>query len=241
MPEGRDVEYEIDGTVMRGHFALPVGAGPWPGVLIAHEANGLDDHQRGRAERLAELGYAALAMDYHGYGKVFTDNEAMMARIGALGADPGRLRNIGQAALNTLVDQPKVDPTRIAAIGYCFGGTLVLELARLGVDIKAVVGFHPGLVSARPEDSVRISAKVLVCVGAEDPIVTAEQRDAFMEDMHTAGVDWQMHVYGGVKHSFTHPNAAHSGLPGLEYNQDADRRSWQAMLDLFQEALVSPE
>ena len=240
MVTARDVSYEADGTVMVGRLALPDGEGRRPGVLIAPEANGLDEHQRGRAERLAELGYVALAVDPHGGGRVFTDTEAMMARIGALSADPERLRAIGRAALDTLLAEPRTDPDRVAAIGYCFGGTLVLELARGGADLKAVVGFHPGLPAPRPQDAVHIRGRVLVCVGADDPYARPEVRQAFEEEMRAGGVDWRMNLYGGAKHSFTHPNSASYGIPGLEYHELTAARSWRAMLDLFDEVLMPP-
>ncbi len=236
MVTSRDVEWEADGTTMVGRLALPDGDGPAPGVLVCHEANGLDDHQRGRAEEIAELGYVGLAIDYHGGGKAFTDTEAMFARIGELGEDPDRLRGIGQAALDVLLAEPRTDPDRVAAIGYCFGATVAMELARSGADLKAVVGFHPGLGSARPVDSVKVTAKVLMCVGDADPVIDGQARLAFIQEMTGAGVDWQVHLYGdGVQHSFTHPNADQSGLPGLAYHPVAAARSWRAMQDLFTE------
>lgn len=237
MAQARDIEYEADGRLMKGRLAIPDGPGPWPGVLIAHEANGLDDHQRRRPDLLADLGFAAFAMDYHGNGKVITDRGEMMNRVGELSSDPDRVRAIGRAALDTLLAQPGVDSSRLAATGYCFGGVMVLELARSGAELKAIVGFHPGLASARPHDSANITGRVLICIGADDPVAPAEQRAAFEEEMKAAGVDWQMHVYGGVQHSFTHPNATQEVMPGLEYNEAADRRSWQSTLQLFAEVL----
>jgi dienelactone hydrolase len=222
---------------MIGRLALPDGDGARPAVLIAHEANGLDEHQRARADLLAELGYVALAMDYHGGGRVYTDREAMMARIGALGSDADRIRALGRAGLDALLREPRTDPARVAAIGYCFGGTLVLELARSGADLRAVVGFHPGLTTTRPQDSANITGSVLICVGAEDPHVSAEHRGAFEAEMRAARVDWRMTVYGGAKHSFTHPNAGRAGIPGLEYHRPTAERSWREMLDLFTEVL----
>ena len=222
---------------MAGRLALPDGESPRPAVLIAHEANGLDEHQRTRADLLAELGYVALAMDYHGGGHVYTDREAMMARIGALGSDAERIRALGRAGLDELLREPRTDPARVAAIGYCFGGTLVFELARTGAELRAVVGFHPGLTTTRPQDSTNITGSVLVCVGAEDPHVTAEHRHAFEAEMRAAGVDWRMTVYGRAKHSFTHPNASQAGIPGLEYDQRSAERSWREMLDLFTEVM----
>lgn len=233
-----DIDYQADGTTMRGRIAIPDIEGPLPGVLIAHEGNGLDDHQRGRAEELAALGCVALALDYHGDGAVYTDRAAMTERLDDLGADPDRMRGIARAGLDTLLAVPGVDPSRIAAVGYCFGGTMMLELARSGADLKATIGFHPGLSSPRPEDAANVTGKVLVCVGAEDPFVPASARDAFEAEMNAAGVDWQLHLYGGVKHSFTHPNAARSGLPGLEFHPAAARRAWQAGLHLLAETIA---
>lgn len=140
--------------------------------------------------------------------------------------------------MDVLLREPTVDPTKVAALGYCFGGTVALELARTGADIKAVVGFHPGLGSPRPEDSRNIKGKVLMCVGNNDPLVPQEQRRAFEEELTSAGVDWQMHLYGGVVHSFTHPRADRAGLLYIRYDERADKRSWKAMLDLLDEVFA---
>ncbi len=234
----RDVPYAADGATMIGRLAVPDGEGQRPAVLLAHEANGLDDHQRDRAARLAELGYVAFALDYHGGARVYTDREAMLQRIGTLGSDPDRLRALGRAGLDALLSEPRADASRVGAVGYCFGGTLVLELARSGADIRAVVGFHPGLATAPSHDARNIVGKVLVCVGADDPLTTVEHRLVFESEMREAAVDWRMYLYGGAKHSFTHPQAARSGLPGLEYHGPSAERSWRAMLDLFEEALA---
>jgi dienelactone hydrolase len=223
---------------MVGRLALPAGEGPVPGVLVAHGASGLDEYCRGRPEALAELGYAALAIDYHGGGRVYTDPAELTARLEAIGSDPDRLRALGRAGLDALLAQARVDPSRIAAVGYCYGAVVVMELARTGADIKAVVGFHPGLTSARPQDSGNIVGQVLMCVGADDPIVPIEQRAAFEQEMRDGGVQWQMNVYGGAKHRFTDPNAGAAGAPALEYNQPAAERSWRAMVDLFTHALA---
>lgn len=137
-----------------------------------------------------------------------------------------------------MLAEPRTDASRIAAVGYCFGGTVVLELARAGADLKAVVGMHPGLGSARPDDARNITGKVLVCVGTEDPFIPLEQRLAFEAEMRAAGVDWQMHLYGVAAHSFTHPWADRGNLPGLEYHQATDERSWRSMLALFDEVFA---
>lgn len=230
-----DVSYEVDGRTMVGRLVVPDGDGRRPGVLVAHEGNGLDPFQKERAERFAELGYVAFALDYHGGGEPLADRDAINARLTELYEDAGRARAVARAGLDVLLAQPEVDGAKVAAVGYCFGGTLVLELARTGADLKAVVGFHPGLETTRPEDSARITGRVLVCVGADDPIVPTEQRQAFEAEMRAAGVDWRMNLYGGAKHSFTHPRAASAGVDALAYHQLTDERSWRAMLDLFDE------
>lgn len=234
----RDIEYSADNTIMIGRLALPEGMGPRPAVLIAHEGPGLDDYQRSRAERLAELGYVAFALDYHGAGRRFSDRDEMMARLEVLWTDPGRVRAIAGAGLEVLLAEPRADASKVAAIGYCFGGTMVLELARSGADLKAVVGFHPGLNSARTQDARNITAPVLMCVGSEDPIIPLHQRLAFEAEMRAAGVDWRMNLYGGAEHSFTHPGADQAGLPGITYHQPSAERSWRAMLDLFGEVFT---
>jgi dienelactone hydrolase len=235
----RDISYEADGRTMIGTLALPDGTDRRPGVLVAHEGPGLDDHTRSIAERVAaELGYVAFALDYHGDGRWIPDREQMMTRIGELHADPFRTRAIAAAGLDLLRAEARTDRDRLAAIGYCFGGTLALELARSGADLKAVVGFHAGLRTARPEDARNIRGKVLALIGADDPMVDAAQRRAFEEEMNEGGVDWVLTVYGGAQHSFTRPRAETIDIPGVRYHEPTDRRSWLAMLDLFDEVLA---
>ena len=221
----RNVPYQADGRQLLGTLATPDGAGPHPAVLIAHEGPGLDDIQRARATDIAALGYIGFALDYHGDLSPFPTRDNMMARLGGLFADPDRTRALAAAALDVVLAEPSVDPTRIAAIGYCFGGTLALELGRSGADIKAIIGFHPGLTNNRPADSANIRGRVLVCIGADDPLIPAEHRSAFEQEMRAAQLDWQMNVYGGVAHSFTHPLASQAGVPGLAYNQQIGRAS----------------
>jgi dienelactone hydrolase len=236
--QARTLSYEADGAHMIGYFAVDETRGSGrPAVLVAPEAPGLDDMNRERCQRLAKLGYAAFALDFHGNGEIIGDREQMMARLGVFMADPLRTRARAQAALAVLSAQPEVDKNRIAAIGYCFGGTIALELARSGADIKAAVGFHAGLGTARPQDAKNIRAKVLICNGAIDPIVPVEQRTAFEQEMEAGGVDWQLHLYGGAGHAFTRPGIEAAGMPGFAYHKNADQRSWQAMLHLFAEAL----
>jgi dienelactone hydrolase len=233
----REIEYPADGTTMVGRLALPDEGAPRPAVLIAHEGPGLDDYQRGRADRFAELGYVAFALDYHGGGRPIADREVMMARLQELWNDPARIRAIAHAGLDVLVGEPRADRARVAAVGYCFGGAIVLELARGGADLKAVVGFHPRLATNRPEDAGNIRGAVLASVGTEDPLIPVEERLAFEEEMRAGGVDWRMHLYGGAEHSFTHPGADHAGVPGFAYHRPSDERAWRAMLDLLDETL----
>ena len=232
----REVHYDADGLQLVGVLAVPDGSGPFPAVVIGHEGPGLDDIQRARAASIAELGYVGFALDYHGGLSPFAAREDMNARLEELFADPDRTRALAIAALDVVLAESSVDQSRIAAIGYCFGATVALELARTGADIKAVVGFHPGLGNVRPADSARITGRVLMCVGADDPLIPIEHRNAFEDEMRAAGVDWQMHVYGGALHSFTHPNASLAGLPALAYDERAAARSWAAMTALLEEA-----
>jgi dienelactone hydrolase len=233
--------YEADGVRMMGFLAGDdARAGARPAVLIAPEAPGLDDYNRDRCRRLAALGYVALAHDFHGDGFVFTDREQMMSRVQAFMAEPLRIRARAEAALAALRSHNGVDAARMAAVGYCFGGTTVLELARGGADVKAVVAFHAGLSTARPQDAKNIKCKILVCNGADDPIVPAEQRLAFEKEMTAGQVDWRLYLHGGVGHAFTRRGSEALGVAGFAYHRAADERSWHAMLELFAETLGPP-
>jgi dienelactone hydrolase len=233
-----DVEYEVDGTTMVGRLAYDeTRSGRRPGVLLCHEAPGLDEHVKGRAERLAGLGYTAFALDCWGGGQVLAFDD-VMPKLASLMAEPERMRGLGRAALNVLRSHEQTDPERMAAIGYCMGGAMALELARGGEDLKAVVGFHPSLDTARPEDARNITASVAVCCGTADPFISRDQRIAFEKEMTDGGVaDWRMDVYGGVGHSFTNPRAGEFGMPGIAYHKASDERSWRTMLGLFDEKL----
>lgn len=234
----RDIAYIADGSTMIGRLALPPGEGKRPAVLIAHEGPGLDDYQKQRAERFAELGYVAFALDYHGGGQPLESRDTMMARLGVLRDNPDRARALARAGLEVLLAEPRTDAAQVAAVGYCFGGTLVLELACSGGALKAVAGFHPGLPLLQPQDAGNITAKVLVCVGADDPFIPVEHRLAFEDQMRAGGADWRMNLYGGAQHSFTHPGADHAAIPGIKYDELADARSWRAMRDLFDEVFA---
>jgi dienelactone hydrolase len=234
----RDIDYRADGARLVGQYVVDDGkTGKRPGVLVCHEGPGLTEHTKKIAARLAGLGYAAFAMDYHGDGKPLANLADARPRIAAWIADPTGIRARATAALDVLKSQKEVEATRLAAIGYCFGGTTSLELGRAGCDLKAIVGFHSGLATARPQDAANIKGKVLVCIGADDPIIPAEQRADFEKEMKAAGVDWRLQLYGGAGHSFTNPAADSRGMEGFFYHEATDRRSWNAMIELFNETL----
>jgi dienelactone hydrolase len=217
---------------------VPDGAEPFAGVLIGHEGPGLDDIQRARAADIAKLGHVGLALDYHGRHSPFADRSAMIARLDHLSAHPDEIRALGAAALDVLLAEPAIDGSRVvAAIGYCYGATIALELARSGIPLRAVVGFHPGLRTIRPQDASNIIGRVLMFVGADDPIIPPEHRLEFEQEMRHGGVDWQLVLYGGVQHSFTHPQASQAGIPGIAYNERAATHSWQAMATLLADVL----
>ncbi len=233
MPE--TVTYQADGLTMRGDLYVGAGGGKRPGVLVFPEAFGLSENARERARKLSELGFTALACDLHGEAKLVTDLDEALGLLAPIRQNPGRIRARSQGGMDALLAHD-VDPARVMAIGYCFGGTMALELARGGAAIAAVCGFHSGLATTQPEDAKNIRAKILVMIGADDPAIPPEQRAAFEAEMRAAKVDWQMHIYGGVRHSFTNKHADRVGRPELaRYDADADARSWASMLALFAE------
>ena len=229
MIQAREIRYQADEREMVATVALPDGPGPHPVVLIAHEGPGLDDVQRARASEIAALGYIGFALDYHGELSPFATRDHMMERLGVLSADPDRTRAIAHCALRAALTMPTADPTRVAAIGYCFGGTVALELGRSGADLKAIVGFHPGLTNKRPADNANITARVLLCIGSDDPLIPFDDRSRFEMEMRGTDVDWQIDVYGGALHSFTHPLASAAGIPGIGYHKIAATRAWESM------------
>jgi len=230
------VEYTQDGTVMRGFLASDDSLkGKRPGVLVVHEWWGLNDFARERALKLAGLGYVALAADMYGGGATARDREEAGKLAGALLGNPDRLRARAQAALKVLAADPRVDPKRLAAIGFCFGGTTVLELAFSGADLAGVVSFHGGLPKAGPDDLKRIKAAILVLHGADDPHVSPADIAAFEQAMRQARADWQMVFFGGAVHSFTNPASGDNPAAGVAYNPRAARRSWRCMQEFFRE------
>src|SRR5215831_10601654 len=204
-------------------------AGQRPGILVMPGGFGLGINAKRRAEMLAELGYVAFAGDPYGNGVEIDDLEEVKKAVSALRSDPAKFRQRAQVALDTLIALPQVDPHRVAAIGYCLGGTFALELVRAGAPLAGVVTFHGGLETQCPAAPGQVKAKILVCTGADDPSVPVAHVNALAEEMTKAGVDWQIISYGGTVHGFTYPDAASRGIPWIVYNRLADHRSWQAM------------
>jgi dienelactone hydrolase len=224
---------------MKGHLATDGSSGTRPGILVFPEAFGLGAHAKSRAERLASLGYIALAADLHGNQYNATTLDEALGLLTPLREDPSKTRARAAGALETLLAQPGVDSNRIGAIGYCFGGTMALELGRSGASIAAIAGFHSGLATKTPEDAKNIKARVLVCIGADDPGIDAAQRAAFEAEMKAGRVNWQLSLYGNTVHSFTNPDADKLGRPEFAaYNKQADDRSWSEMITLFTEAFA---
>ncbi len=233
----QQVDYRAGDTVMKGYLVYDEAkTGPRPGVLVVHEWWGLNDYARQRARMLAELGYTALAVDMYGEGKLAQHPQDAQALSSHLGQHQEIAQARFNAALALLRQQVQVDDQRIAAIGYCFGGSVVLEMARAGIDLAGVASFHGGLgtsQAARPGD---VRTPVLVLTGADDPFVPEEQVEAFEQEMTAAGVSYQLISYLGAMHSFTSPAADQLGkefnLP-LAYNRHADEASWQELQDFF--------
>jgi dienelactone hydrolase len=231
--------YDADGLTMRSELFFEPRAEPRAGVLVFPEAFGIGQHAIARAERLAAMGYVALASDLHGDGRFVDDLQAAIGLLQPLYADTSRCRARAKASLAALTARPEVDAGRVAAIGFCFGGTMALELARSGADIKAVTGFHSGLSTTAPKtDAKAIKARILVCIGADDEFIKHGERATFEAEMRDGGVDWQMHLYGGTVHGFTNQEAAKRNMPHvIRYSAAADARSWASMQQLFGETL----
>jgi dienelactone hydrolase len=230
------IEYKDGDVTLRGYLAYDEKkSGKRPGVLVMPEAFGLGEHAKKRAERLAELGYVAFAGDPYGNGVEVSSLPEAMKLATPLFGDPSKLRQRGRASLDRLASFSQVDAGRLAAIGFCMGGTFSLELARDGAPLKGIVSFHGGLQTQRPAEAGKVKTKILVCTGADDTLIPVEQVNAFEAEMKTAGADWQVITYGGAKHSFTNPNSDSIGMPGIGYNKLVDARSWKAMADFFEE------
>jgi dienelactone hydrolase len=234
------VTYTDAGTTLKGFLAYDdKQTGKRPGILVMPEAIGLGKNAKARAQRLAdELGYVALGGDPFGDGREFTDLQEAIKVAGALMADPAKFRARARAGIDKLASLPQVDSSRLAAIGYCMGGTFALELARDGAPLRGVVSFHGGLQTQRPAAPGQIKAKVLVCHGSDDPMIQTPQVNAFIEEMTKAQADWQLISYGNTVHSFTNPDADGTMMPGIKFNAQSDARSWLAMKNFFEEVFA---
>jgi dienelactone hydrolase len=227
--------YSGDGLQFSGYVARDdrqVGARP--GIVVVHDAWGVGENVKMRANMLAELGFVALVADLYGEGNAPRALEDARAKVEFFKSNADVLRERIIAALGALVAQPDVDSARLGAIGYCFGGTTVLELARAGADCAAVVSFHGLLTTSKPATTRSIKSKLLVCTGAEDPLVPFEDIAAFLEEMRAAEADCQTIIYSGAQHGFANPFSSKN--PGISHNAEADRRSWAAMRAHFAEA-----
>jgi dienelactone hydrolase len=232
--------YPMGDVTARGFLARDDAVtGAQPGVLVVHEWWGLNDYTKRRARQLAALGYVALAADMYGDGKVAATPQEAGQLAGAVRGGT-LLRTRAAAALATLRAQPGVDPHRMAAIGYCFGGTTVLELAYSGADLAGVVSFHGGLTVPGEQDMGRIKAKILICHGDADPHVTPAVVRACLDGLTRAKADWQFIAYAGAVHAFTNPDSGNDPSRGVAYNEAADHRSWKAMSDFFGEIFATP-
>lgn len=234
------VEYRHEDATLEGYLAYDDAIkGKRPAVLVVHEWTGIGDYVKRRAEQLAKEGYLAFAADIYGKGVRPKNREEAAKEAGIYRANRQLLRARVNAGLEQLKKHKLADVARIAAVGYCFGGGTVLELARSGADISGVVSFHGNLDTPNLEDAKNIKAKVLVLHGADDPYVPLEQVAAFQNEMRAAKVDWEVISYGNAVHSFTNPDSGNDASGGAAYNKEADRRSWEAMKSFFKEIFSS--
>ena len=234
--DASEVEYQAGETRLVGHLAAPKDSdGPRPAILVVHEWWGRGAHSDHSADELARLGYVALAVDMFGDGKSTKDPKVAGEWAGAIKNDP----DTGIARLNAAIDllkaRPDVDASRMACIGFCFGGTVSLEAAWAGLPLRAVVSFHGGLTTPKPEQTAGVKASILVCHGADDSFVPQDAIDAFERSMRDNKYDWEFAAYGGAVHSFTNPEADGSFSPLVKYHPVAAARSWELMRDFLAE------
>ncbi len=237
--QGTEVQYTAGETVLKGYLAFDDSIqGKRPGILVVHEWWGHNPYARKRADMLARLGYTALAVDMYGSGRTASHPEDAAKFSGEIKKNMPMARERFVAAMKLLQMEPTVDREKISAIGYCFGGGIVLEMARSGLDLDGVVSFHGSLTTSNPARSGVVKARVLVLNGEDDPFVKADQIEEFKKEMEAATISYRFINYPGAKHSFTNPDADKFGkefnLP-LAYSPEADQQSWQAMQDFFKD------
>jgi dienelactone hydrolase len=238
---GSTVEYRDGDVVCEGYLAKAPGqSGKRPAVLVVHDWMGQGAFSKGKADALAAMGYVGFAVDVYGKDVRPSNPGEAGKQAGKWKGDRAAFRTRLRAALDAVLKDPDVDASHVGAIGYCFGGTGALELARSGAPIAAVVSFHGGLGSPSPDDAKNVKAKVLALHGADDPNVPPKEVEGFISEMRGAKLDWQLVQYGNAVHAFTNPAAGNDNSKGAAYNEAADRRSWQAMKDFFAEVLGAP-
>jgi dienelactone hydrolase len=234
----REIDYDCRGLALHGYLADGSDGAPAPGIVVVHQGNGLSDHTRERAHMLAELGYVAFAVDL--YGERPTERARINALMDELEGDHALLHARAQAGLDMLKVEANVDLKRLGAIGHCFGGWTVLEMARVCPELACAVSFHPGLSNLPEADHRAVHGRVLVCAGADDPLIPPAARERLITLMNAAKADWQLIVYGGAGHSFSDRNIDPFGIANFAYHAPTDRRSWAAMRDLFDETFGPP-
>jgi dienelactone hydrolase len=230
------IDYDDGGLACRGLvISDKTRTYPRPGVVMFPDARGIGGTARSYARRLADCGVVVLIADLYGRGLFTADIPRARELMTALRSDVDRWRDRGRAALEAAAHLPAVEPAKLAAVGYCFGGQTALELGRSGADLAAVVSFHGGLASPRPQDAANLKARVLACHGAADPFVPPAQVTEFVSHMSHTGVDWELQVYARALHGFTNPELDGAEIPGYGYSAEADERSWRAMTELLGE------
>jgi dienelactone hydrolase len=237
----RTVAYTHEGKTLQGYLAYDdARAGPRPGVLVIHEWWGLNEYTKSRTRELAGMGYVAFAADMFGEGKTTRDPGEAQAWSSAASSQPGQLAILSKAGLDVLRREKNVDDDKLAAIGFCFGGTAVLQLAYAGVPLKAAVTFHAGLVVPDEKQALKIRAPILILHGAEDTFVKPETIDGLRKALDAVKVDWYMGTYANAVHAFSNPDAGSFKVPGMGYNEKAARRSWDEMQRFFAEQQLGP-
>jgi dienelactone hydrolase len=234
------IAYKQDTTSLEGLMVYDAAAkGKQPGVVLVPDWMGMTDVARQYGERAAKMGYVVLVADIYGKNVRPKDMKEASAQSGLYKNDRPLMQARAKAALDQLLKSPRVDPARTAAMGFCFGGGVALELARSGADLDGVASFHGNLDTPHPEAAKNIKAKVLVLHGADDPFVTQDQVKAFQDEMRAGKTDWSLVQYGNAVHGFTNPTAGSDNSKGMAYNPDADKRSFRALQDFYQEIFAS--
>jgi dienelactone hydrolase len=232
----KSVSYQHENLQLEGYLAYDDSIqGKRPGILVVHEWWGLTDYVRGRAAQLASMGYVAFALDMYGEKKVTQHPEQAGEWVKEVTSNVARWQQRAIAGLEVLKKDPRTDTRRIAAIGYCFGGATVQQLAYSGAEVRGIVSFHGPLQLPLENQAERVKARILICHGGADPFIKREAIQSYLDTMEESGLDWQMIVYSGAKHAFTNPEADKAGMDAMGYSRSADQRSWGHMTMFFEE------